>query len=69
MLNLSKETDCLNNYNINPTISLKNRDFVSKCKKINLILRHKMFTFIFESSAELYLNSIILEILSTDQCA
>ena len=62
MLNLSKEIDFLNNHNINPT---KNRDFVSKCKKINLILNHKMFTFVFESSAELYLNSIYLETLST----
>jgi hypothetical protein len=69
MLNPIQEIDFLKNYNNNPTISLRNRDFVSKCKKINLILRHKMFTFIFESSAELYLNSIILEILSTDQCA
>ncbi len=66
MLNLNKEIDFLNNYNINPKISLKNRHFVSKCKKINLILRLKMFTFVFESSAELYLNSIYLEILSTD---
>ena len=53
----------------NAMYASKNKFFVSKCKKINLILRHKMFTFIFESSAELYLNSVILEILSTDQCA
>jgi len=43
----------------------KNKFFVSKCKKINLILRHKMFTFIFESSAELYLNNKFLNFLST----
>ena len=69
MLNLNQEIDFLNNYNNNPIFSLINIDFVSKCKKINLILRLKMFTFIFESSAELYLNSIFLEILSTEQCA
>ena len=64
MLNLKKENDFRNKNKI--TISLKNRDFVSNCKENSLILKFKMFTFIFETSAELYLNSIYLEILSTE---
>jgi len=42
---------------------------VSKCKKINLIIRQRMFTFILESSAELYLNSNTLKYLSTENYA
>ena len=66
MLNLKKENDFLSKNKNNITISLKNRDFVSNCKENYLILKFKMFTFIFETSAELYLNSIYLEILSTE---
>ena len=66
MLNLKKENDFRNKNKNKITISLKNRDFVSNCKENYLILRFKMFTFIFETSAELYLNSIYLEILSTE---
>ena len=69
MLNLKKENDFLSKNKNNITISLKNRDFVSNCKENCLILKFKMFTFIFETSAELYLNSIYLEILSTEHHA
>ena len=69
MLNLKKENDFLSKNKNNITISLKNRDFVSNCKENYLILKFKMFTFIFETSAELYLNSIYLEILSTEHHA
>tara|TARA_Y100000996_G_scaffold22437_1_gene16303 strand:+ start:267 stop:476 length:210 start_codon:yes stop_codon:yes gene_type:complete len=69
MLNLKKENNFLNKY-INKTASnLKNRHFVSNCNEKNLILKLKMLTFIFETSAELYLNSIYLEILSTEHHA
>ena len=73
MLNLKKENDFRNKNKNKIIITLKNRDFVSKnrdfvsnCKENFLILKFKMFTFIFETSAELYLNSIYLEILSTE---
>ena len=66
MLNLKKENDFRNKNKNKIIISLKNRDFVSNCKENYLILKFKMFTFIFETSAELYLNSIYLEILSTE---
>ncbi len=38
-------------------IFLKCQSNVTKCKKIYLIFRRILFTFILESSAELYLNS------------
>ena len=66
MLNLKKENDFRNKNKNKIIISLKNREFVSNCKENYLILKFKMFTFIFETSAELYLNSIYLEILSTE---
>tara|TARA_B100000676_G_C17698775_1_gene640132 strand:- start:289 stop:498 length:210 start_codon:yes stop_codon:yes gene_type:complete len=66
MLNLKKENDFRNKNKNKITINLKNKDFVSNCKENCLILKFKMFTFIFETSAELYLNSIYLEILSTE---
>ena len=69
MLNLKKENDFRNKNKNKIIISLKNRDFVSNCKENFLILKFKMFTFIFETSAELYLNSIYLEILSTEHHA
>ena len=69
MLNLKKENDFRNKNKNKIIISLKNRDFVSNCKENCLILKFKMFTFIFETSAELYLNSIYLEILSTEHHA
>ena len=47
----------------------ESRLIVSKCKKINLIFRQRMFTFILESSAELYLNSNTLNYLSTETYA
>ena len=69
MLNLKKENDFRNKNKNKIIISLKNIDFVSNCKENCLILKFKMFTFIFETSAELYLNSIYLEILSTEHHA
>jgi len=44
----------------------ENKSIVSKCKKINLIFRQRMFSFVLESSAELYLNSNTLNYLSTE---
>jgi len=47
-------------------ICLKHCPNVTKCKKIYLIFRRRLFTFIPESSAELYLNRSYNKSLSTD---